>query len=284
MFSKHPIKVGMGQMLVTGGQLNSNLERAVIAIRQAKARHCDLIVLPECLDGGWTYPDVAKIAQPIPGNTSDILCQAASDQGIYVVAGITESAGKRYYNTAILISPQGEILLKHRKINLLKIEQPYYSTGDSLQVADTPLGRIGVNICADNTPDSLVFGHSLARMGAEMILSPCAWAVSPDWGNKPYGRMWEKAYTTLAKLYNIPVVGVSNVGWVEGGPWDGHQCIGNSLAVDSEGEIAAKASFGLAAEELLAVDLTIVKRSITGTSWSEFLQEKSKATSNDEKD
>ena len=74
---------------------------------------------------------------------------------MYVVAGLTERAGSRIYNAAVLIDPRGQLLLKHRKINLLDIEQGLYSTGDRLAVAETACGVIGVNICADNFPDSL---------------------------------------------------------------------------------------------------------------------------------
>ena len=54
---------------------------------------------------------------------SGALCQAANDAGLYVVAGLTERVGSRIYNVAVLVDPGGEVLLKHRKINLLDIEQ-----------------------------------------------------------------------------------------------------------------------------------------------------------------
>ncbi len=51
------IKVGMGQILVEGGRVKANLKRAVTMIKKAAAEGCDIIVLPECLDVGWTYPE-----------------------------------------------------------------------------------------------------------------------------------------------------------------------------------------------------------------------------------
>ena len=124
------------------------------------------------------------------------------------------------------------MLLKHRKINLLDIEQDLYSTGDRLAVAETACGRIGVNICADNFPDSLVLGHSLARMGAQILLLPSAWAVPAEHDPvaEPYGALWEGAYRSLAP-YEMPVVGVSNVGRISGGPWAGRSVSAASLAV-----------------------------------------------------
>lgn len=211
----------MGQMRVEGGEPERNLERATRMIQRARKEDCAIVVLPECLDLGWTHPAARLLAEPIPGRYSVPLCEAARAANMYVVAGLTERKGERLYNAAVLISPEGEILRKHRKINELAFARELYATGASLAVSKTPLGTIAINICADNFPDSLTLGHSLGRMGARLLLSPCAWAVEADHDNSqdPYGQMWRESYTALAKQYGMTVVGVSNVGWMTGGPW-----------------------------------------------------------------
>jgi len=163
-----------------------------------------------------------------------------------VVAGLTERCGELVYNSAILVSPEGEILLHYRKINELDIGRKFYATGDQLAVARTEIGTVGINICADNFSDSLALGHSLARMGCQILLSPCAWAVDAGHDNtrEPYGGLWKDSYRTLARLYDISVIGVSNVGWLISGPWKGRKCIGCSLAVGPGGEIVAQAPYG----------------------------------------
>lgn len=262
-------------MLVEGGQVNANLGRAVRMIRDAASQRCAAIVLPECLDVGWTHPATPDVAQPIPGPTSDVLCRAAADAGIHVVAGLSELAGSRLYNSAVLIADDGRILLKHRKINILDIAQDLYATGDRLAVAETSWGTVGVNICADNFPDSLALGHSLARMGAHCLLSPCAWAVTADFDNgaTPYGAgLWKPAYSTLARLYEMPVIGVSNVGWLTAGPWAGRRCIGCSRAVGPDGDVLAEAPFGETAECLLTVDVMLTPRGTTGTDIAPLLR------------
>lgn len=247
------MKVAMCQMLVECAAPRANLDRACRSIRSAEA---DVAVLPECLDIGWTHPAARQLAQPIPGLHSDALATAAREHGIYVVAGLVERDGARLYNAAVLIGPSGEILLKHRKINELDIALDLYSTGTRLEVAVTPLGRIGVNICADNFPETLFLGESLACMGASVILSPCAWAVDATHDNarEPYGGLWVGAYTALAKKHGIAVVGVSNVGRLTAGPWAGRKCIGCSLAVGPGGEILAQGPYGESAETILLVD------------------------------
>ncbi len=270
------LKLAMGQMLVEGGKLGENLERAERMVRDAASEGCRIVVLPECLDLGWMHSSARRLAEPIPGRPSDRLARAARDAAIYVVAGLTERCNDRLFNAAVLIAPDGEILLKHRKINVLDIAQDLYATGDRLAAAHTPLGTIGVNICADNFPESLCLGHSLARMGAQVILSPSAWAVDADHDPvaQPYGELWKGSYSTLAELYRISVVGVSSVGWITDGPWKGRKCIGCSMAVGPSGETLAQGPYGETAEALIAVQIELLPREVTGTEIAEMLRRK----------
>ena len=250
-------RIGMGQLLVEGGQPQANLARARRMIGRAAAAGCQLVVLPECLDLGWTDPSARTLAQPIPGPHAAAVAAAAAEHGVHVVAGLVERDGERIYNSAVLADPRGEARLVHRKINELDIALDLYATGDRLAVVHTDLGTLGVNICADNFPESLSIGRALARMGAQIILSPCAWAVAADHNHErePYGELWRGAYTELARLDGVPVVGVSSVGWLRAGPWQGRKLIGCSLAVGSHGQVLAAGPYGADAETLVVVDV-----------------------------
>jgi predicted amidohydrolase len=251
----------MAQMLVIPGVIDDNLGRAVSMIEAAARAECDVVVLPECLDVGWTFPGARDLAQPVPGPTSDRLREAAAAAGVMVVAGLTERDGDRIFNSAVLVGPDGTLLAKHRKINEMDFAREFYSAGTSLQVVATPLGVIGVNICADNAYPTLALGRALAAMGAQVLLSPCAWAVPPGFDNavRPYGDEWVTAYGALARETGMPVIGVSNVGRVVGGEWDGWACIGASLAVGSDGEVILQAPFGDAEEALLTVEIPLAR-------------------------
>lgn len=50
------LRVGMGQILVEGGNVPANLVRAKDAIREGARQHCDIVVLPECLELGLDFP------------------------------------------------------------------------------------------------------------------------------------------------------------------------------------------------------------------------------------
>ena len=266
------ILVGMGQLLVEGGEPARNLERAGKMVAQASKAGCSIILLPETLDFAWTHPSALNEALPIPGLYSDTLCSYARENQIYVCAGLTEKLGDKNYNTAILINPHGEIILKYHKINLLTVEQPYYAIGQTLNVVNTPFGKIGVNICADNYIDGLAIGHTLARMGAQLILSPSSWTVDYKVTEEhdPYHEKWVKPYSILAQYYDMVIIGTTCVGYIVGGPYEGKKSIGCSLAVDKSG-IIKQGKFNEFAGELIIAEIEIPVRKEKGTEIGEML-------------
>ncbi|MBS4220729.1 carbon-nitrogen hydrolase family protein [Bacillus sp. FJAT-49711] len=251
------VRIAMGQMLVEAGQLEANLKRACKMIHTAADKGCDIIVLPESMDLGWTHPCAKNLAEPIPGYSSAKLCQAAKESNIYVVAGLTERSGDRIFNAAVVISNVGEILITHRKINELSFALDLYTVGDKLNTTETEFGKIGLAICADLRPEGDPIGNTLGLMGTRLLLTPCAWAVKPDHNNNlnPYGQEWIDPYSKIAKTYHMTVVGVSNVGMVEGGEWDGWKCIGCSIAIGPNGELLAHGTYGEYAEELIVIEV-----------------------------
>jgi predicted amidohydrolase len=252
-------RIGMAQMLVEGGKPQANLARACDRIAQAAVAGCGAVVLPECLDLGWTHGSATRLAQPVPGPHSDLLVEAAVRHGVIVVAGLVERSGDGLYNAAVLIDRDGQILLHHHKINELDFACDLYSVGGfaRLDVARTQVGVIGINICADNFPEALTIGSALGRMGAKLLLSPCAWAVDPrhDNATEPYGDLWRTSYRQLATRYGMTVIGVSNVGWIEDGPWRGRKCIGCSLAIGPDGREIVQGPYGPEADELIVIDV-----------------------------
>ena len=269
------VRIGLGQLLVEGGEPDRNLERAVSMVKEAAQNKCDIILLPETFDFAWTHPSALTEAKPIPGPYSDILCEEAKKQNIYICAGLTEKQGDKIYNTAVFISNKGEILLKYHKINLLKVEHPFYNIGNTLNVIETEFGTVGVNVCADNYIDGLPIGHTLARMGAQLILSPSSWTVdySINEEHDPYKEKWIKPYSILAQLYDMVIVGTTSVGYIVGGPYEGKKSVGCSLAVDKNG-IIAQGKFNEFAGELIITEVNIPDRNAKGTEIGEMLIKK----------
>jgi len=253
-----PFQLALVQMHVEGGEPAVNLARAETLIREAAEGGAACVLLPEALDVGWTHPASRELAQPIPaGEPCQRLAAAARRHGVYVCAGLTERDGDRVYNGAVILDRQGRVILKHRKVNELEIGQPFYARGDRLNVCPTELATFGLMICADGFAEGLVLSRALGQLGAEVILSPCAWAVPADYDNaaEPYGDLWRRSYIPVAREFSLWIAGASNVGWLTAGPWKGRQTIGCSLVIGPRGEEVLQGPYGVAAEAILRVQI-----------------------------
>ncbi len=255
------MKLALAQIRIVGGAREANLARAEWAIASAAREGADIVLLPETLDFGWTHESARAGAGPVPGGEScERLCQAARRAKILVAAGIVERAADRLFNAAVLIGPAGELLLHHRKLNELELAHHLYATGDRLAVATTRFGTIGIMICADGFAHGQSVSRALALMQADLILSPCAWAVpiGHDDAQKPYGGLWLDNYGAVARDHQLWIAGCSNVGWITDGPWRGRPCIGCSLLVGPDGKPILRGPYGPDAETILYANLPII--------------------------
>jgi len=261
----------MVQMTVDGGDPDSNLARAADRIAGAAAQGAQVALLPEALDLGWTHP-VAKVrAEPIPnGGPFRALAESARRHRIHVCAGLTEQSRDRVYNAAVLLDPQGRLLLHHRKLNELEIGHACYDQGDRLGVVDTELGTLGLMICADAFARGQIVSRTLGLMSAQVILSPCAWAVPDDHDNRrdPYGQLWKDNYGPVARDFRLWIAGVSNVGILDAGPWQGRRCVGCSLLIGPDGETVLQGPYGADADTTLLVNIQPVPRPTRGDGWN----------------
>ncbi len=278
MVKKH-FKLALLQMRVEDGQRQRNLVHAQALLAEAAAQGADLALLPEVMDLGWTHPACAAEAEPIPdGSTCRELTHLARELGIFICVGLAEKSGDKVYDSAVIIDRAGKILLLHRKLNELEIGHDLYAPGDRLGVCHTELGTLGLMICADGFAADRVISRSLGYMGADIILSPCAWAVPPDHDNRkdPYGKTWWEAYMPVAKDFSMWMAGASNVGPITAGPWKGWNCIGCSLVVGPDGREVVQGPYGADAEKIIYVEVSTLERPARGTGWRGLWEERSK--------
>ena len=267
---RNSFKLALAQMLVEGGRKEKNLRRAIDRIQEAAASGAQVVVLPEAMTLGWTHSSAKRDADEIPdGDCCLRLRKAARANRIYVCAGLVERAGPLIFNSAALIGPDGDLILHHRKLNELEIAHEFYAPGDRLAVASTPLGTLGVMICADAFARGQVVGRTLGLMGADIILSPCAWAVPAEHDNakEPYGQLWLDNYSPVARDFRLWIAAVSNVGWLEDGPWNGRKCIGCSLVIGPDGRKVLMGPYGADAEAILYTDINLEPRPARGEGW-----------------
>jgi predicted amidohydrolase len=127
--------------------------------------------------------EARRIAEPVPGPAVDSLVRSASKHQILIAAGLLEDAGNLLFNTHVLVGAEG-LLGAWRKMHVPMYEMPFYNGGDAPRVVDTPLGRVGVNICFDALlPEST---RLLAVQNVEIVLFPFAADPPP-----PTPQSWE---------------------------------------------------------------------------------------------
>lgn len=133
-----------------------NLKEIERLIRQSAKEGARLIVAPEMATTGyiWDNPnDIKPYVEPIPGPTTDLMCNIAKELNVYIVIGMPEVDEKTdvYYNSAVLISPKG-VVGSYRKVHPYAAEPLWAKNGDKgFEVFDTEIGRIGLVICMDMT-------------------------------------------------------------------------------------------------------------------------------------
>lgn len=268
---KKKIKIALCQLLVEGGEPDRNFSRAADLINIATKHNTDIILFPECMDLGWTHPSIKNLSEPIPGKYYNFLSSEAKKNNVYICAGLTEKIPNKSlcYNSAVFISDKGDLILKYRKINILKEAQDYYEIGNKIEVVSTRFGKVGINICSDNYRDAIDIGFVLGRMGADFILTPSSWTVDYNMTENinPYENKWIEPFTIISKIFDIPVISTTSVGYIVGGPFEGKKMVGCSIATDKNGLII-KGDFNEFASDIKYLDIEINldhKKKIKGT-------------------
>jgi len=152
------------------GQKN-NLEAITASIREAAAKGAKLIVFPECMNNGYVWNDRKHAnsgSDEIPGAFTDSLAALCKELSVHVWIGMSERDGEDVYNSAALVGPTG-LVGKYQKNFLFDFDPFYFTFGTTgYPVFDTPLGRIGMFICADaRIPEG---ARMLTLAGAEILL------------------------------------------------------------------------------------------------------------------
>jgi predicted amidohydrolase len=222
---------------------------ARVAGIRATVPHVQLVLAPELhlsgqpglLEEQAGYPD--EVAVPVPGPLTEALGEIAREHGVWLVPGsVFERAGDgRLHNTALAISPQGELVARYRKVFPWQPHEEC-APGDTFVTFDVPeIGRIGLAICYDgNFPETF---RQLAWMGAEVVLQPTLTTTSDRDAELALAR--GNAIANQLYVVNLNAAGPA--------------ALGRSLIVDPEGIVRLQAGEG---EELLTdvLDLDAVTR------------------------
>ena len=272
------VKVGLIQMSCTADVL-ANKHKAVEKIKEAAKGGANIICLQELYTSLY-FCDVEayenfKLAEPIPGKTTDELSALAKSLGVVIIASLFEKRAEGlYHNTTAVLDADGTYLGKYRKMHIpddpAYFEKFYFTPGDlGYKVFKTKFATIGVLICWDQWYPEAARITSL--MGAEMLFYPTAigWATAQDEAtNTEQYNAWQTIQRSHAVANGVPVISVNRVGLEQDGLM---KFWGGSFVSNPFGTLLYKASHDQ--EEVAVIDIDKDKSDSYRTHWP-FLRDR----------
>lgn len=273
------LTLGLVQMRMSADP-EQNFSRAIDGIREAARRGARVVCLPELFRSYYFCQtedhEFFKLAEPMPGPSTERLGRLAAELGVVIVASLFEKRAEGlYHNTTAVLDADGTYLGKYRKMHIPDdpnyYEKFYFTPGDlGYRSWDTRQGRLGVLICWDQWyPEA---ARLTALTGAQILCYPTAigWLV-PE--KQQYGAAQQASWETIQRSHAIAngvyVAAINRVG-VEPGPNQGIEFWGGSFVCAPNGEIVAKAGTG---EEVLVAELDLGKVDFARTHWP-FLRDR----------
>ena len=221
------MKIGIVQMSCTKNP-EENLTKAIAKVKEAASQGAQIICLQELFRSLYFCDtedyDHFKLAEAIPGPSTEALSKLAKELGVVIIASLFEKRTSGiYHNTTAVLDADGSYLGKYRKMHIPDdpafYEKFYFTPGDlGYKVFKTKFATIGILICWDQWyPEA---SRITALMGAEVLFYPTAigWATSQDEAtNKEQFDAWQTIQRSHAVANGVHVVSVNRVGFEQNG-------------------------------------------------------------------
>lgn len=249
------IHMALAQISTRLGDVESNLDKHLEFIDQARRQSADLILFPELSLTGYVLQDLTPTVARKPSPDDPVFRRLLkASRGIDVLVGFVEAERRHRFYIASAYLSGGEIVHVHRKVYLptygLFDEGRFFAWGDQVRAFDTRFGRCGVLICED-------FWHAsppylLWLDGADMLLFASA---SPGRGLNHEPRLesarWvEQINQAYASLFTTFVAHANRVGFE-----DGLNFWGGATVFDPDGNLLAHGPYH--AESLTMAELDL---------------------------
>jgi len=230
-----------------------NVERGLRALEQAARAGAAVVAFPELAFERFypqhrAAPAPWRLAEPVPGPTTDRFCRKARELGVVVILNLYERDGQRGFDSSPVIDADGRLLGRTRMMHITDYacfhEQGYYTPGDTgAPVYATRAGSIGVAICYDrHFPEYM---RALALGGADLVIVPQAGSVD-EWPQGLY-----EAEMRVAAFQNGYFTALCN----RVGAEERLTFAGESFVCGPDGAVLVRA--GKLTDEILHVDLDL---------------------------
>lgn len=230
----------------------ANLDAMVRMAHAAADAGADVVLFPEAaLTGLINNDDPVRdlpLAQPIPGLATETLADVARARGLWLGVGLLERDGARLYDTAVLLSPTGEIALKYRRISPgwhgRHVDLAVYGHGSGIPAAQTPWGKVVFLLCGDLFDDDLV--QHVRALEPDWLLFPFARSFEDGDGCDPgHQARWDRE-DIFDYIERVRMVGVTTllVNYLAVGDLEDDGTFGGAWAISGAGEVLAQYPLG----------------------------------------
>jgi NAD+ synthase (glutamine-hydrolysing) len=255
------MKIALGQINTTVGDLTGNVERMVSMAHEASAQGAEVVVFPELSITGYPPRDLVEKPTFIERSEQSLerLASETANLNIALVCGYVgranSTAGKNATNSAAVLK-KGSILFQQTKMLLPTYdvfdEARYFAPADNQKLFRLGQTSVALTICEDAWNDKQFWERQLYRRDPvdELIASGGQVLISINASPYHMGKraLRHEIFTAAARHHGVPVVYVNQVGGNDSLVFDG-----TSFAMSAEGHmIASAASF---AEDMVFVDL-----------------------------
>lgn len=209
------------------GDKEINIRTSIEQIERAVDTGAELVVLPELCNTGYhlnDYKEALLWGEEIPsGRTVTAWAEVAKRRNVYIIAGLLEREGNKYFNSAVVIGPDG-FIGTYRKTHLFGREKLFFQPGDcGLPIFNLPFGRIGVLICYDLRFFETI--RILTLLGADLICVPTNWVLGFDTRVNDNYIMHNYVAMTAANINQVFIACASRVGSERGTTYLGRSII-----------------------------------------------------------
>jgi predicted amidohydrolase len=173
------VRVAVAQLYPHLADSEGNLRLCLDALGEAAGQGAALAVLPEAALTGYVYDSAADAhaaALDADGPELAAVAERCSSLRIHAVVGLLQRDGERVRNACVLFGPGGPIATyKKTHLPYLGVDRFVTPGAEPFDVYETPVGRLGLEICFDlRFPEQT---RALALAGADIVCHPTNWPV-----------------------------------------------------------------------------------------------------------
>jgi len=174
------LKVGVLHLNIKHGAVAENRYSLIAQAERAAFMGARIIVAPELAISGYSFDgreDVAPYMEKVSGKTVTVLSRLARRFGVYLCFGLGEEEKETgiFYNSAVVIGPDGRLVAHHRK-HVAERRWSCPGQPSPASIFETPWGKVGLLICADSYYGLLP--RSMALQEADLLLVCANWPLA----------------------------------------------------------------------------------------------------------